>query len=96
LPSFRTLTVARRSILGSAPLAGIIKTVTIGPGGGTSEGAAVERKDVINLNILSLKIFNQVDMQISEQFPILPSAGNLTPVEVTSGGCGSSFKEGPD
>jgi hypothetical protein len=43
-------------ILGGVPLARIIKTVTIGPGAGTSEGATVKEKDVINSNILSLKI----------------------------------------
>jgi hypothetical protein len=56
LLSFCTLTVAKRSILGSVLLARIIKTVTIRPSAKTSKGATVKEKDVINSNILSLKI----------------------------------------
>jgi hypothetical protein len=52
----------------------MIKTATVGQGG-TSEGAANEKKGVRNSNILSLKIFSQIGLRI------LPSAGNLTPVK---------------
>lgn len=39
-------------MLGLVPSAGIIKTVTVGPGGGA--GSALVKKDVINSNILSV------------------------------------------